>query len=116
MRYIEVEDLTGSIEVIIFPSLVKRFDELTYVDKIVTISGNLDISEDAPPKIRLENINLLDTSAKRKSRLYIRFDSRDGQTMTKVKEILRDANGDTEVVIKILKYKFLKYGRNIKAE
>ena len=99
MRYIEIEDLTGSIEVIIFPSQVKRFDELTYVDKIVTISGNLDISEDAPPKIRLENINLLDTSAKRKSRLYIRFDSRDVQTMTKVKEILRDANGDTEVVI-----------------
>lgn len=99
MRYIEVEDLTGSIEVIIFPSQVKRFDELTYVDKIVTISGNLDISEDAPPKIRLENIYLLDTSAKRKSRLYIRFDSRDVQTMTKVKEILRDANGDTEVVI-----------------
>ncbi len=99
MRYIEVEDLTGSIEIIIFPSQVKRFDELTYVDKIVTISGNLDISEDAPPKIRLENINLLDTSAKRKSRLYIRFDSRDVQTMTNVKEILRDANGDTEVVI-----------------
>ncbi len=99
MRYIEIEDLTGSIEVIIFPSQVKRFDELTYVDKIVTISGNLDISEDAPPKIRLENINLLDTSAKRKSRLYIRFDSRDVQTMTKVKEILCDANGDTEVVI-----------------
>ena len=99
MRYIEVEDLTGSIEIIIFPSQVKRFDELTYVDKIVTISGNLDISEDAPPKIRLENINLLDTSAKRKSRLYIRFDSRDVQTMTNVKEILRDANGDTQVVI-----------------
>ncbi len=99
MRYIEVEDLTGSIEVIVFPSQVKRFDELTYVDKIVTISGNLDISEDAPPKIRLENVNLLDTSAKRKSRLYIRFESRDAQTMTKVKEILRDANGDTEVVI-----------------
>ena len=102
MRYIELEDLTGSIEVIVFPSQVKRFDELTYPDNIVTISGNLDISDDAPPKLRLENIRPLDTAAQRRSRsrLYIRFDSRDIETMARVKDILRDANGDTEVVIR----------------
>ncbi len=100
MRYIELEDLTGSIEVLIFPGQLRRFDSLLQADMQVTVSGNLDMAEDAPPKIRLEDIRTLDTAAHKRSRLYLRVNSLDANSLDRVKEILRGANGDIEVVIK----------------
>ncbi len=100
MRYIELEDLSGSIEVLIFPGQLRRFDTLAQIDKIVTLSGNLDIAEDAPPKIRLEDLKLLDLSLKKAGKLYIRTDSRNADEMDKIKEILGGAMGDIEVIIK----------------
>ena len=100
MRYIELEDLSGSIEVIVFPTFVKRFDALLNEENIVTISGNLDIMEDAPPKIRLEDIRPLDLNVRKRKKLYLRCDSRDEATMEKIKDILRSANGDIDVIIK----------------
>ena len=86
MRYIELEDLSGSIEVLIFPGQLRRFDALAQIDKIVTLSGNLDIAEDAPPKIRLEDLKPLDLSLKKAGQLYIRTDSRNADEMDKIKE------------------------------
>ena len=100
MRYIELEDLSGSIEVLIFPGQLKRFDALAQIDKIVTLSGNLDIAEDAPPKIRLEDLKPLDLSLKKAGKLYIRTDSRNADEMDKIKKILGGAMGDIEVIIK----------------
>ena len=100
MRYFELEDLTGTIEGIAFPGQLRRFDRLIQPDMQVTVQGNLDVSDDAPPKLRLEHISVLDTDAKRRTKLYIRLDSRDSYAFGKVKEILRDANGIVEVIIK----------------
>ena len=100
MRYIELEDLTGTIEVLIFPGQLRRFDSLAQTDLQVTVHGNLDISDDAPPKIRLEDMRPLDTSARKRSRLYIRVNSRDANALDGIKSILRGANGDIEVIIK----------------
>ena len=100
MRYIELEDLTGSIEVLIFPSMLRRFDVLAQTDMIVTVSGNLDIADDAPPKIRLEDIKRLDTAIKRADKLYIRTDSRDLECVEEIKKILHNANGEIDVIIK----------------
>lgn len=100
MRYVELEDLTGSIEVIIFPTLLRRVDALAQVDNQVTVYGNLDMTEDAPPKLRLEDLKPLEKGARRPSRLYIRVDSRDVQRVDAIKQILQNANGDIEVIIK----------------
>ncbi len=100
MRYVELEDLTGSIEVIIFPSQLRKCDPLARPDMQVTICGNLDMTEDAPPKLRLEDIKPLDVTARKRSRLYLRADSRDSRAIEGIKEILRGGNGDIEVAIK----------------
>lgn len=100
MRYIELEDLTGAIEVIVFPSFLRRFDNLAQVDSLVTVCGNLDITEDAPPKLRLEDLRPLEKSARKAARLYIRVDSRDNIKVEEIKQILKNANGTVEVVIR----------------
>ncbi len=100
MRYVELEDLTGSIEVIVFPGQLRRFDALLQTDTLVTISGNLDMSDEAPTKIRLEDVKPLNTNAKIPPKLYIRVDSRDKERADRIKEILNDARGDIDVFIK----------------
>ncbi len=100
MRYIELEDLSGSIEVLIFPGQLRRFDALAQTDKIVTVTGNLDMADDAPPKLRLEDIRPLDVTARKPARLYLRLDSRDAERMDAMKKILGGAEGDIDVIIK----------------
>ena len=100
MRYVEFEDLTASMEVIIFPGQLRRFADIAVEGSIVTISGNLDISDDAPPKLRLEDMRMLDETARKRARLYLRLDSTDTVVLNEVKKILKAESGDVSVVIK----------------
>lgn len=100
MRYAELEDLSGSIEVIIFPKLLRCFDYLLKEGGFVTISGNLDLNDDTPPKLRLESVRPLDTASAKSARLYLRIASKSGNDMRAVKDILSGAGGSIGVVIK----------------
>lgn len=102
MRYIELEDLTGSIEVIVFPSLMRKFDAVLQTDKIVAINGNLDIADDAPPKLRLEGVRTLSPNVKPKkeSKLYIRLSSNDMIKRDKMKALLNNSNGSIPVILR----------------
>lgn len=100
MRYVEFEDLTASMEVIIFPGQLRRFADIAVEGSIVTISGNLDISDDASPKLRLEDMRMLDETARKRARLYLRLDSTDTVVLNEVKRILKAESGDVSVVIK----------------
>lgn len=100
MRYAELEDMTAGIEVIIFPGQLRRFADTAVEGSIVTINGNLDISEDAPPKLRLEDMRMLDANVHRRSKLYLRLDSGKTDLLNEVKRILKSDRGDVSVVIK----------------
>ena len=113
MRYAELEDLSGSIEVIVFPKLLRAFDALLSEGEYVTIIGNLDLNDDAPPKLRLESASALNTSAGKsavKTKLYVRIASEADGCMQNVKSILSGANGSIDVVIK-----FSDSGKAVKA-
>jgi len=104
MKYLELEDLTGTMEVLVFPSLVRKFDSLLREDSIVAISGNLDMAEDAPPKLRLETLCLLTDCNPQKSaenagtKLYLRLMNREREEQ--VKAILRGGDGDIPVILR----------------
>ena len=109
MRYLELEDLTGTIEVLVFPSLVRKFDTLLREDAIVAIEGNLDLAEDAPPKLRLENIRLLtdappapktEIKQEAQTKLYVRLMQSDRRIEEMVKAILRGGEGDIPVILR----------------
>lgn len=98
MKYLELEDLTGTMEVLVFPSLVRRFDDRLREDAIVLIEGNLDMTEDAPPKLRLENIRPLTEDSARERKLYLRIFDRN--TEADIKEILHGADGEIPVILR----------------
>lgn len=60
MAYLTAEDLTGSIEVLVFPRILEQYAALTGADLPVLLSGRLSFREDEAPKLRLESVTLLD--------------------------------------------------------
>jgi len=56
MAFVTVEDLTGQMEVIVFPSTLEKYGELIRPELPVWIEGKLSMREDEQPKILVENI------------------------------------------------------------
>ena len=54
MLFLNVEDLDGSVEVIVFPAVYDKFKDILAEDKIILIKGRLDIKEDEIKVISLE--------------------------------------------------------------
>ena len=99
MLYITLEDLTGEIEVIVFPSQVRKFDQYLLEDSICLIAGNLDVQDERPTKIRLEEAYPINTSAPEFKSLYLKMKSTDTEKLSQVKRILFNSNGRIPVII-----------------
>lgn len=56
MAFVELEDLYGTVEIIVFPNIYERFRDLISVDKVIAISGTVNFKEDEAPKILADNI------------------------------------------------------------
>ncbi len=99
MRYLELEDLSGSMEVLVFPSLLRKFEGVLQPDQMVVLEGNLDIAEEAPAKLRLEGVSLLAEEKPENRRLYLRVLSTETEKEDSLKEILRQNRGKIPVLL-----------------
>ncbi len=100
MMYLTFEDLTGEIEVIVFPGQVRKFEPFLKEDSFCLLSGNLDVQEEKPTKIRLETIVELKTyDVPSFTKLFIKLKSTDTAGFEGVKNILKDKNGSVPVII-----------------
>lgn len=101
MVYAELEDLTGAIELLVFPSMVAKFEHLLRAESMVAVSGGLDVAEDTPTKVRVEQMDILDTERKavKKNKLYLKLSSENDLRLQKVKMILNGTNGTIPVYI-----------------
>lgn len=103
MKYIMIEDLTGDIECLVFPSMTRKYDALLNKDEKVFIKGDLDVSDDNPTKVRVQSINkITDVNAGRTvsaEKLYIRLLSTDNESIGHIKQILGGCNGNLDVVL-----------------
>lgn len=105
MKYIVLEDLTAEIECIVFPSIARQYDSLLKKDTKVLVSGDLDITDDNPPKLRVKTIQPLAEPMKKAARkatpnrLYIKMRSDDEQGMNLLKQTLNGAGGDMDVIV-----------------
>ena len=63
MGFVTLEDMTGTIESLIFPKVLERVSTELTPDTAVVISGRLSIREDEDPKLLLDTIEPLMTNA-----------------------------------------------------
>jgi len=56
MAFVTLEDLYGTMEIIVFPQILSRYQEILNNEHIVLIKGKLSIREDEEPKIICEEV------------------------------------------------------------
>ena len=111
MAFTSVEDLTGTMEVIVFPRVLDTFRDALKENAVVVIEGRLSVREDEPSKLMAESIspiegydpkhpqtnrpNLMRDAAQR---LYVRLPSRSCPEYTKVINLLEIFDGDMPVI------------------
>lgn len=58
MAFTSVEDLTGTMEVIVFPRTLETFRDVLHDNAVVVIEGRLSIREDEPARLVAESYSV----------------------------------------------------------
>ncbi|CEN85748.1 DNA polymerase III subunit alpha [Paraclostridium sordellii] len=107
MAIIELEDLYGVIEVIVFPQVLQKYNTIIQEDKIIYVEGRLSIKEDENAKLIAREIRDMSTeSNQHKPNLYLKISSiEDKELVNGLISIVTKYPGDNDVYI---------YAENIK--
>ncbi|MGB9808623.1 MAG: OB-fold nucleic acid binding domain-containing protein, partial [Caldanaerobacter sp.] len=97
MAFVTLEDMYGTVEIIVFPTVYERYSSLIKEDKIVLVKGKVSLKEEEEPKILCDEIKLLSEVIVKK--LYINME--DSSKIEEVKEVLKKAPGNMPVVLKV---------------
>ena len=100
MAFLNVEDVYGSVECIVFPKVLNEYSPLLQEDNLVAIACRLSIREDEAPKILMQSVQLLDEALmakKEPKRLYIQLETRNDENLKNVEKCLSPYQGDMEV-------------------
>ena len=113
MAFVTVEDMFGSVEIIVFPKILQSASDRLVVSGVITVSGTLSVEEEKEPKIlansvtgapdmnsnqssaesRAENTAVSHKKGKHKG-LFLRFDSENDERIKKAKIITSIFDGD----------------------
>jgi len=121
MAYATVEDMTGMMELVVFPNALQQFGMYLKEDEAVLINGRIDAREDEAPKLIVqsaaplseESVSALESKelakkptltgqqalAKAGQRLYLRLPELSGEQFEQVKRFLTKQPGEIPVVL-----------------
>lgn len=107
MAFITVEDLFGTIEIIVFPRDYEKFHHLLNEDEKVFVKGRANVEEDKNGKLICESIYSFDDT---KRELWLQFEKKEDfeEKEQQIYAMLRDSDGKDEVVIYISSIKAMK--------
>ena len=63
MAFLQLEDLYGTTEVLVFPKVYERVSELLRTDSPVLLTGKLSVREEEAPKLLLDRVSRLGEEA-----------------------------------------------------
>ncbi|MBQ7307601.1 MAG: DNA polymerase III subunit alpha [Clostridia bacterium] len=126
MAVITVEDLNGTIDIMVFPKIYKQYKEQLVVDNIAIFGGKFSEREGESPVILLESMRLCVEQVEpiviqeeqevfdKSQKLGLIFNTEDELIKTKVENLLSSHKGDNEVFIRCTKTnKAFKFGSNV---
>ena len=107
MAFIEIEDMVGTIDVVVFPNTYQKKRELIRPDNKVFIFGSVDISDDANAKLIANNIYTFEESPKE---LWLQFEDKESylKLAPQVDRILSEYKGLDQVSVYLKKEKAVK--------
>lgn len=102
MVFVTLEDLEGSVEVIVFPSTYQRYRELIAEDRAVLVKGRVDIKEDNI-KVIAQEIKGLSADERVEPALYIQVSAENfkRELIDRLKVVLGTYPGESPVYIRV---------------
>ncbi len=106
MAFVTVEDLTGVMEVLVFPTVLERHSHLLRENAVVVIEGSVSVKEDEDSKIladRISDISIAEQNKmskdplSTKNGLWLKLATRKDEKYAKVQELLFIFDGETPV-------------------
>ena len=99
MAFLKLEDLTGTIEIIVFPRTLDKLREQIKEDSLVRIQGRVNLKEDEMPKLICENIEGLEKV--NDSKLYIKAKDKKNvlEISSQLKTLIKGYEGNTPVYV-----------------
>lgn len=95
--YATLEDMTGSIELVIFKTVMEKYENLLVPDSIVSVSGRLSIKEGQGNSIIVDEVAPLGR-VRPMGRIYLRFNKGAESKRARITDILRMFPGNTDVI------------------
>lgn len=107
MAFLTLEDLVGTVEVIVFPNSYEKYGNLLNEDEKVFITGRANVEEEKNGKIICEEITSFDNVRKE---LWLQFETRESfeEKEQEIYKMLHDSDGRDSVVIYISSIKAMK--------
>ena len=102
MGFVTLEDLTGTIEALVFPKVLERVGHELITDTPVILSGRLSIREEEDPKLLLDRVDPLPPNGSRQPdaegrTLWLRLP--DDDAISFVSGVLSGSPGNTSVML-----------------
>ncbi len=103
MAVFVLEDLQGSVEVVMFSDVLNKFADLLVEDTIVFVKGKLDFRREKPNVIAVELIALDDVREKLAAKVKIRLDARDvtKEKVATIKSICQTHRGQCPLYVAV---------------
>lgn len=107
MAFLTLEDLTGSIEVIVFPKTYQKYNSLLNEDSKVLIRGRVSAEEEKDGKLISESVQDFSDI---KREVWIRFSDKDtfDQAEEQLISVIRESDGKDGVVVYVENPKMIK--------
>lgn len=99
MAFLTLEDIYGTIEVILFPEVFHKYSKYLQEDNVVLIEGKASISEDQKPKIICTNIKLYEMLENTNKTLWVKLPKDCNISIKDIESTLLNNKGVTPVIV-----------------
>lgn len=104
MAFVQLEDLYGTTEVVVFPNVYEAALNLLKNDKVIAVRGTINFKEDEEPKLLADKIFDIEsfgegTAPSNAVKITIPESLDEARCLGSIREIITEHRGDTPVVI-----------------
>ena len=101
MCFADVEDVSGNIEVVVFPNVYDKTKNLLNPNEKIVISGKISVKDEEDPKILADSIESVKSfvEGSKKRTLCIRLRSSDKDGIAKIKELSQKHKGEGKLTV-----------------
>ena len=104
MAVIQLEDLTGSVEAVVFPDPFQRFERFLKPDAPLLIKGVLDVEDSGIRKIRVSEVQSIDGLRERMAKsvtVHVNLETVARDTAERLQRVFEGHPGEASVIFEL---------------